>query len=62
MDKKEIAKDLTIAYLQSKPGSILSIDDAVLVYEKFFEAVNRSNSVGEFSYIEPTNSVRNTEE
>ncbi|WMY18238.1 hypothetical protein P3F89_27345 (plasmid) [Bacillus tropicus] len=62
MSRQELAKELTVAFLQSKPGSIHSIDDAVLVYEKFFEAVNRSNSVGEFGYIEPDNFIRNTEE
>ncbi|MFJ8457307.1 hypothetical protein [Bacillus paramycoides] len=62
MDNKEIAKDLTVAFLQNQSRCIRDIDDAVHVYEKFYEAVNRSNSVGEFGYIEPANFVRNTED
>ncbi|EJR51735.1 hypothetical protein IIO_06268 [Bacillus cereus VD115] len=53
MDKKEIAKDLTVAYLQNKPGLIRNINDAVLVYEKMYDAVNRSSSVVEYPQITP---------
>ncbi|PEL63246.1 hypothetical protein CN936_25740 [Bacillus cereus] len=59
MDRKELAKDLTVAYLQNKPGLVKSVDDAVLVYEKFFEAVNRSASVGTYDHINPEELVRN---
>ncbi|MEE6185526.1 hypothetical protein [Bacillus pretiosus] len=62
MDKKEIAKDLTVAFLENRAGRLVSLEDAVLAYEKFYEAVNRSESVGEFGYIEPSDFVRNTEE
>ncbi|MEW9139406.1 hypothetical protein ACQGSH_26545 [Bacillus wiedmannii] len=51
MDKKESAKDLTIAFFQNKSGLIRSIDDAVLVYEKFYEAVHRSASVVSYKDI-----------
>lgn len=53
MDRREIAKDLTVAYLQNKPGLVKSIDDAVLVYEKMYDAVNRSSSVVEYPRITP---------
>ncbi|MCU5519856.1 hypothetical protein OCA41_05970 [Bacillus cereus] len=53
MDRREIAKDLTVAYLQNKPGLVKSIDDAVLVYEKMYDAVNRSSSVVEYPQITP---------
>ncbi|MDT3494940.1 hypothetical protein NLU03_10895 [Bacillus toyonensis] len=53
MDKKEIAKDLTVAYLQNKPGLIKNINDAVLVYEKMYDAVNRSSSVVGYPQLTP---------
>ncbi|UNP84860.1 hypothetical protein [Bacillus mycoides] len=59
MDKKEIAKDLTVAFLQNKSGSVLSIEDAVLVYEKFYEAVHRSGSVVDHEWVQTEDFVRN---
>ncbi|MGU3372665.1 hypothetical protein [Bacillus mycoides] len=59
MDKKEIAKDLTIAFFQNKSGSIRSIDDAVLVYEKFYEAVHRSASLVDYGHVKTEDFVRN---
>ncbi|SEG81623.1 hypothetical protein SAMN04487919_13149 [Bacillus sp. ok061] len=59
MDKKEIAKDLTIAFFQNKSGLIRSVDDAVLVYEKFYEAVHRSASLVSYTDILPENYIRN---
>ncbi|MBE5096685.1 MULTISPECIES: hypothetical protein [Bacillus cereus group] len=58
MDKKEIAKDLTVAFLHYQSSRVRDIDAAVNVYEKFYEAVNRS----EFDYIESVNYVRDTKE
>ncbi|MEB9613537.1 hypothetical protein P4J23_26525 [Bacillus cereus] len=62
MDKEEIAKDLTVAFLHYQSSRVRDIDAAVNVYEKFYEAVNRSESVEEFDYIEPVNYVRDTKE
>lgn len=59
MDKKEIAKDLTVAFLQNTATKFYSIDDAVHAYEKFYEAVHRTHSVGDHDYVEPEDIVRN---
>ncbi|MBG0964132.1 hypothetical protein [Bacillus sp. SRB1LM] len=58
MDKKEIAKDLTVAYLANKAGRIVSIEDAVHAYEKFYEAVHRSGSVVDHDWIQTEDFVR----
>ncbi|MDC2866330.1 MULTISPECIES: hypothetical protein [unclassified Bacillus (in: firmicutes)] len=59
MDKKEIAKDLTIAYLQNKPNLVKSVDDAILIYEKMYDAINRSSSVVNYTQITPEDFIRN---
>ncbi|MDA1974300.1 hypothetical protein PDL13_26880 [Bacillus cereus] len=59
MDKKEIAKDLTVAFLQHQSSRVRDIDDAVLVYEKFYEAVHRSASVVDHDYVQTKDFVRN---
>ncbi|PHE94718.1 hypothetical protein COF76_23195 [Bacillus wiedmannii] len=60
MDKKEIAKDLTVAFLQNRATKLSSIDDAVHAYEKFYEAVHRSDSAVAHDYVQPENLVRNS--
>lgn len=59
MDKREIAKDLTIAFLQNHSGHVRSIDDAVHVYEKFYDAVHRSDSLVDYDHINPKDFIRN---
>ncbi|MGW6194000.1 hypothetical protein ACWFRC_25835 [Bacillus cereus] len=59
MNNKEIAKELTIAFLEKKPNHIAEIEDLVTVYEKFFEAVHRSDALASYSNIMPENFVRN---
>lgn len=59
MNRMEIAKELTIAFLQNQSTQIYSIDDAVHVYEKFHEAVHRSEHVKDHAWVEAEDSVRN---
>ncbi|MGG0207797.1 hypothetical protein [Bacillus mycoides] len=59
MNNKEIAKELTIAFLEKKPNHIGEIEDLVTVYEKFFEAVHRSDALASYVNIMPEDFVRN---
>ncbi|OJD86971.1 hypothetical protein [Bacillus anthracis] len=59
MDKRDIAKDLTIAFLEKKPQYISSAEDMVTVYEKFYEAVHRSGSLVDYDWIQSEDFVRN---
>ncbi|MGM1405165.1 hypothetical protein ACS2CM_23790 [Bacillus cereus group sp. BceL309] len=59
MDRKELAKELTVAFLQNKSDSIHSIDDAVHVYEKFHDAVHRSEHVKDHVWVEAEDFIRN---
>ncbi|AIY72765.1 TPA: hypothetical protein ACLQU7_005206 [Bacillus tropicus] len=61
MDKKEIAKDLTIAFLDKKPSKINSVEDLVTVYEKFYDAVHRSDSLVDYSDITTEEYIRKKE-
>ncbi|HDR8494206.1 TPA: hypothetical protein QC448_005315 [Bacillus cereus] len=59
MNNKEIAKELTLAYLEKKPNYISNVEDMVTVYEKFFEAVHRSDALASYVNIMPEDFVRN---
>ncbi|MGH1276975.1 hypothetical protein ACQVWA_26875 [Bacillus cereus] len=58
MNRREIAKELTIAFLQNQSSQILSIDDAVHVYEKFHEAVHRTEHIKDHVWVEAEHSIR----
>lgn len=59
MNRREIAKELTIAFLQNQSTQIHSIDDAVHVYERFHEAVHRSEHVKDHVWVEAEDFIRN---